>query len=382
MIKYNYTIDFINKLFLDISNTELNNDVNNYLNSILEDIKKPVYNISPNFNTSSNTYRPNKNRNFKNYKNYKSNRNNRSSDSSFDNFFSNRNRNTSYNNLIKDISNSNINTNSIISNNTPKNDNEQKLRTIKSENDINRINRIKDINDKSELDLTTINIRKILNKITNTNYSKLKNEFLCNYNSIYIDKNNNNLNEIDLFIFNSLVYNNKLFSEIYSELLYNLININENFTELLNNNLETFIEIHKTIRSPSSLNYDEISLTNKHNDKYKTFCHFYINCFKKKLLPIDLIFKSIQNIQNEIIVNIKLNDKKRYCEELTEYLSIIVPNIFKEISNDDDIYIKSYKELYENIEYITNLNLNSYPSINNKIIFKHKDLHEKYNLKI
>ena len=31
----------------------------------------------------------------------------------------------------------------------------------------------------------------------------------------------------------------------------------------------------------------------------------------------------------------KIDDKKRYCEELTEYLSIIVPNIFKEISNDE-----------------------------------------------
>ena len=150
---------------------------------------------------------------------------------------------------------------------------------------------------------------------------------------------------------------------------------------LSNNNLETFIEIHKTIKSPSSLKYDEISLTNKHNDKYKTFCQFYINCFKKKLLPIDLVFRSSQNIQNEILVNMKLDDKKRYCEELTEYLSIIVPNIFKEISNDDT-YIKLYKNLYENIELVANLNLNSYPSISNKIIFKHKDLLEKYNLKI
>ena len=375
MIKYNYTIDFINKLFLDISNTELNNDVNNYLNSILEDIKKPVYNISPNFNTPSNTYKSNKNRNFKNYKNYRSNRNNRSNgESSFDNFFSNRSRTSSYNNLTTDLSNTTISTNTNTNTNTnnTKNDSDMKLRTI---------NRVKDINDKSDLDLTTINIRKILNKITNTNYSKLKNEFLCTYNSLYIDKNNNNLDEIDLFIFNSLVYNNKLFSELYSELLYNLININENFTELLNNNLETFIEIHKTIKSPSSLNYDEISLTNKHNDKYKTFCQFYINCFKKNLLPIDLVFRSSQNIQNEILVNMKLDDKKRYCEELTEYLSIIVPNIFKEISNDDT-YIKLYKNLYENIELVANLNLNSYPSISNKIIFKHKDLLEKYNLKI
>ena len=136
MIKYNYTIDFINKLFLDISNTELNNDVNNYLNSILEDIKKPVYNISPNFNTSSNTYKPNKNRNFKNYKNYRSNRNNRSNgESSFDNFFSNRSRTSSYNNIVVDLSNTNISTN------TTKNDNDLKLRTI---------NRVKDINAKSE----------------------------------------------------------------------------------------------------------------------------------------------------------------------------------------------------------------------------------------
>ena len=97
------------------------------------------------------------------------------------------------------------------------------------------------------------------------------------------------------------------------------------------------------------------------------------------MLPLDLIFKTIENIQNEIDINIKIDDKKQYCEELTEYLSIIISTIFKDISNDS-MYIKSYTELYKKIEYIANLKLNSYPSISNKIIFKHKDMHEKYNL--
>ena len=62
------------------------------------------------------------------------------------------------------------------------------LNNIEKQNDIitkNRINRIKVLNNTNSIDAINNNIRKILNKLSNTNYDKLKNEFICYYNSIY-----------------------------------------------------------------------------------------------------------------------------------------------------------------------------------------------------
>ena len=59
-----YDISFIIELSKSIQHYELNNDIENFLNNILLDIKKPFYNISPNFN--SNYYTKNsKSRNIK-----------------------------------------------------------------------------------------------------------------------------------------------------------------------------------------------------------------------------------------------------------------------------------------------------------------------------
>ena len=67
-----YTIDFIIDLCNNISNNKLNNDVEIFLNNILLDIKKPVFNITPNFN-NNNSNNKNKNKNQKNFKNIKRN---------------------------------------------------------------------------------------------------------------------------------------------------------------------------------------------------------------------------------------------------------------------------------------------------------------------
>lgn len=324
-----YDINFINELSITMTSHKLNSDVENYLNNILLDIKKPVYNIAPNF--SSNSF--NKNQKNKNMRNYKNSR-----------------RNFNRNELDKDFN--------------------EKIRVDKEAINNYKINRIKDINNKSDHTMVITNIRKILNKITDQNYDKLKNEFLCYYKSIFDDKKNLDkidLNKINIFIFDSLVYNNIIFNNLYSDLLYNLININSDFSDLLNNYLEIFYNIYKYIKIPkSTLNYDEITEINKHNDKYKCLCRFYIFCLKINLIPSEIINDGASNLQQELLENIKLEEKKEYNELLTQFLFLICSN-FKFTD----------EKLIENFKYISNLKNNSYPSISNKIIFKHKDIVEK-----
>ena len=322
-----YDINFINELSNTMISNKLNSDVENYLNSILNDIKKPVYNITPNFNS----YYVSKNQ--KNKKNFKNNR-----------------RYYNKNELDKDLN--------------------EKLIINKEPTNNYKINRIKDINNKSDYELIITNIRKLLNKITEQTYDKLKNEFLCYYMSIFNDRNNIdkiNFNKINIFIFESFAYNNIIFNNLYSDLLYNLININSEFSDILNNYLEIFNKIYNYIQLPtSSSNYDEITIINKDNDKYKCFCRFYIFCSKIKLIPLNIINNATINISQELLDNIKLENKKEYNELLTQFLFLITSN-FK-ITDE---------KLINNFKYISNLKNNSFLSINNKIIFKHKDIVEK-----
>tara|TARA_X000000368_G_scaffold384806_2_gene343660 strand:+ start:3537 stop:4526 length:990 start_codon:yes stop_codon:yes gene_type:complete len=323
-----YDINYINELSNSMKSNKLNSDVENYLNNILIDIKKPIYNITPNFNSFNLNKNKNKNKNIKNCRKQ----------------------------FFKDDFN------------------KESIEKLKNDNDISnnyRINRIKDINNKSEHAMIITNIRKILNKITENTYDKLKNEFLCYYKSIYDDKNNMNIldfNKINIFIFESLVYNNIIFNNLYCDLLYNLININPDFSNILNNYLEIFYNIYKYIQIPlSSNNYDQIASINKDNDKYKCLCRFYIHCININLLSKNIINQATFNIQDELLKNIKLENKKEYNEILTEFLFIITSN-YKIIDEN----------LLNNLKYVSELKNNMFPSINNKIIFKHKDIIEKH----
>ena len=379
-----YTINFIIDLCNNISNNKLNNDVEIFLNNILLDIKKPVFNITPNFN-NNNSYNKNKNKNQKNFKNTKRNsfkedtfieknlpdklKLNKTYDSnSNSNSNYNSNSNSNYNSNFNSKSDSNSNFNSKSDSNSNSNTDSNSNYDSNSYSNNYRINRIKDINNKSEYELVLLNIKKILNKLSSQNYNKLKNEFICYYKSIYDDKIHTDLNKINIFIFETLIYNNTIFNDLYCDLLYNLININSDFSILLNNYLEILINIYKYIKTPSSISYNELSETNKHNDKYVCLCGFYISCYKLNLIPLEIISELIVNIIEELFINIKIDNKKEYNEILMQFIFFIVSKISYNIINN---------EIKDNILYISKLTNKSYPSITNKIIFKCKDIIEE-----
>tara|TARA_B110001452_G_scaffold254388_1_gene245922 strand:- start:3206 stop:4198 length:993 start_codon:yes stop_codon:yes gene_type:complete len=328
MIKYN--IDYIDNLYNDISNNKLNNDVCIFLKITLENINK----LHAQYIDCSN------NSNYNNMKNFKNQR------STKGRYYKSKN-----------------NDNPVLTNNV----------TAKSNF---KINRIKDINNKSEYELNVDNIRKLLNKLTINNFEKLKTELLCAYKTIFYNLNTkdfDSLNKIDIFIFESFCYNNKLYSLLYCDLFSDLISISKNFEKILYNNTEIFINITNSIKFSNTIKFDEINEINKHNDKHKCFCIFIINCLRKNLLPNDIILKGISNLQNELSKNINLPGNKLFCEEITEFIKIIISESYPLIKN-----LNEYTDIYKKIEFYSILKPNMLPSICNKIIFKHLDLFEKY----
>ncbi len=330
MIKYDVT--FINNIINNMKNENLliiDSDTQNYLNNILNTLKK-------------------NNKKYNNF--YNHNNSNNSNNSSYNN---KHNIKSKYNRDNRD-------------NRDNKDNKDNKFEEKFNNSDNYNIYRIKLQNNKSDSEIHINFIRKLLNKLSNNNFEKINNELICYYNTILKDEN---IETINNFIFNNLTLNNSIFSELYCKLYYNLLSINEKFIDLLNNNIIVFLNISEKLYL---INNTDIETVNKNNDKYICFVSFYINCFKLKLLPEDILYNCITNIQAFLNSQLKIENNKFSCEILTNFIFTIISNSYELLIDEN------YFDIFENIKYINNMKNGDLPSLNNKIIFKHRDIFEKY----
>ena len=255
---------------------------------------------------------------------------------------------------------------------------------------------------KSNYEEITNNMKKLLNKLSINNYDKMIIEFIELYSKTYnppdYDINDienrediqyneyiKNLKNVNLFILENIVYTNLIYSDLYVKLFLELIKINKNIVEELSGYKNIFNEICNYIKfvlKEDSNNDDIVIMVNKNNDKYKSLCIFIINCYKNKLIDNDFIHKSLINFLDLLITNLKLDNHRSLCEEITGFANIIFVELFKDIScfeklNDND----NDNDILEKIEFITKINkdeFHMYPSVSNKIKFKFMDIHDNY----
>jgi len=250
----------------------------------------------------------------------------------------------------------------------------QKTQNLKSYTYQININRAKNNNNKTDYDLYIINIRKILNKITNKNYEKLKGELLCYYQSILINIDSQILNKINIFIFETIIYNNIFYSKIYNNLLKEFISIDMHFKDLINQKINDFINIHQFIYILD----DDNNIDNKNYDKYKCFLIFYINLVINNELSIDNIIKLLENLQTILFKNINIENMINYVELINATIFAIISNIY-----NTEIFIQNYSlfsNFYQNVETIKKMKRTDYKSLTNKIIFLNMDIFDKYQI--
>lgn len=345
MIKHKYNIDYINNIKNSID-LKIDSCITEYFQNIISEIKlKYIDLIKFNERTLDNINYNNKSKLNKNYKSYKSKN---------DNYYKLDNKLFNKSEIESNI-NSNIN-------NKPS----------YQEN----INRIKNTNSKSDYDLHIINIRKILNKISDKNYDKLKNELLCYYRNINSEIHEKNvINDINIFIFNTLIYNNVFYTKIYNNLLLSLIKIDNHFTILINENLDKFINIHNFIYIKDEHNIKD----SKNYDKYYCFFIFYINLFINNQLEIDYLIKTLNKLHEIIFQNINEEGKTEFIEILNSIILNIISNIYNAPVFLNNINL--FDEFYSNVEKIKKLKKNNFKSLSNKTIFSNMDIIDKYKLK-
>jgi hypothetical protein len=230
------------------------------------------------------------------------------------------------------------------------------------------------IETKTGIDADFNSIRSIINKMTDKNYSDMKNKIIEIIEKIVSENSDSILSGIGENIFD-IASSNRYYSKIYADLYTDLsskfdfiktkyeVNFNK-FTELFNN-IE-YVDFNE--------NYDKFCEINKINEKRKSLATFYINLMNSGVISKNEILVITRNLLAKVYEFISLENKKNEVDELTEIIAILYK---KDLYEDDDLENYEQIEGYtisEIIEKIANSKVKDYKSLTNKSLFKFMDL--------
>lgn len=201
-----------------------------------------------------------------------------------------------------------------------------------------------------------------INKLSNTNYDNIKKSIFTIIQELI--ESEYDLSLIIQKIFD-LISVNKFYSTIYSNLYLDLNHEWSEFSSILPHEITKYIESLKSIETCDPNDYDLFCKINMANEKRRSKTLFMINLVKNNLIPKHHIQDIIELIIDSISEFISMENKHYMIEELTEYLFILT-------TEGKDLY--DAKLILHNIKYFTTLDIKKTKSLNNKSVFKCKDI--------
>ena len=269
---------------------------------------------------------------------------------------------------------------------------------------------------KEGIDASIEQIRKHLNKITDKTYETLKVLIIEEINKIIAQEARTNevgyskellveLNGVGDAIFN-IASSNGFYSKVYATLYKDLMAQFSFMRGIFETNYKAFNSLFKTIEyCDPNKDYDKFCQVNKDNEKRRSMCSFYINLMLQGIIAPKSILKIILGLQELLLEKIKLVDAKNIVDELAEVLFILITSgieVFKK-GGVDKKYVSSssssdegeelagasvstyvsgakWEKIVSNVNYISKLKQNAFPSISNKTIFKHMDIIDEAEL--
>jgi hypothetical protein len=231
------------------------------------------------------------------------------------------------------------------------------------------------IESKTGIDADFDSIRAIINKMTDKNYSDMRNKIVEIIDKLVSENSESNLSIIGENIFD-IASSNRYYSKIYADLYSDLSSKYNFITEQYLQNLNKFTELFNNIEYvDSNVNYDRFCEINKINEKRKSLASFYINLMYCGVIPKDEIKSITRNLLAKIYEYISVENKKNEIEELTETIAILYKKDLYENDTDDIKYEKiDGFTISEIIEKIANSKVKDYKSLSNKALFKFMDL--------
>ena len=200
-----------------------------------------------------------------------------------------------------------------------------------------RDNKRKDFVDTSNFKKTDFNkegvdknineLRSLLNKLTNTNYEKIKPKLEEHIELIINSSDQEEIKKIGNFIFET-ASSNKFYSEVYAILYSEIITKHSILKDILNDSIDTYLVLFENIELvDSNVDYDKFCKNNVLNDKRKSISLFITNLMKQNVLDMDVVTNMIYKLDTLMETNVDKADNKKIVEEIVENVFIIVTNM-------------------------------------------------------
>jgi hypothetical protein len=218
-------------------------------------------------------------------------------------------------------------------------------------------------------------IRAMINKMTDKNYTDMRNKIIEIIEKLVSENSEIELSGIARNIFD-IASSNRYYSKIYADLYSDLSSKFEFIKALYVENLKRFTDLFNNIEyiDPNE-NYDKFCEINKINEKRKSLAAFYINLMYCGVISKDVIMSITRNLLAKIYEYISIENKKNEIEELTETIAILYKKDLYDTDQDNVSYEKiNGFTISEIVEKIANSKVKDYKSLSNKALFKFMDL--------
>lgn len=231
------------------------------------------------------------------------------------------------------------------------------------------------VKSETRVDKVIDDIRLALNKVTETNFSSIKEEIIALLEkALTVEHSEDDLLKIGKSIF-EIGSMNKFWTELYAKLYKDLLGIFPVMKGISEINFINFGKLFDNIRyvSPDE-NYDLFCEINNENDRRKGMSSFFVNLMGQNIISGESLGLIVENLVNTIKTLIVTDGNKEQIDEISENVFIIMDkgyDMLKETWEEFD-NINSY------LKEITNMKKQNYPSLTNKTIFKFMDLKDSH----
>ena len=229
------------------------------------------------------------------------------------------------------------------------------------------------IEQKIGLDVQIDLLRSHLNKMTEKNYTDIKNKIIETIENMMKEiVDSNDMTKLGTIIF-EIASTNRFYSKMYADLYSDLINKLQIMEEIFQENFNNFMNLFDTIEYVEpNVDYNKFCKINKDNEKRKALASFFVNLMNNNIISKNKIVTIIRDLMNKIYKYINEDNKKNEVDELAENIAILYK---KELFNENITY-----ELIDNltipsiIDKLAHSKCKNYLSLSNKTIFKFMDL--------
>jgi hypothetical protein len=229
------------------------------------------------------------------------------------------------------------------------------------------------IEEKNGLDGQIDILRSNMNKLSDKNFSEIKEKILDNVDKIFNENcSSNEILRVVTTLFD-IASTNRFYSKIYADLYTELIKKYDIMLNVFEENFNKFLNLFDVIEYVDpSVDYDKFCKINKDNEKRKALSAFFINLMNNNIISKDKIVNIVKNLLNQINNYISQDNKKNEVDELTENVAILYKkNLFNADSIND---LENGISVNEFIYKLAHSKTKNYLSLTNKSIFKFMDL--------